>query len=568
MTDAPGRRTRAAVLAAALAAVALTGGGQAAPAQATTSARTVAPVLTCPALSGVDFSGVPGAPATILSATLVPAGTNGVSYEYCDVKGVVAPQVQFELQLPTRTYLGRYLQEGCGGYCGNVGVSASPAASAGCVPLNTGTFAVGQDDEGHIGGGATDVWAIGDPQSKVDFGYRSEHVFALAAKAVQASFYGAPPAKSYYDGCSDGGREALMEAQRYPTDFNGILAGAPAQNQAALNAIEEPYEATLDFTPSGQVILPASKLTMLHAAVIAACATPGLRDGTIEDPRDCAFQPSSLQCPANVDAAGCLTTAQVDVVNKIYNGAVSRTGEHLYTGGEPKGTENLWQGILIPPDGQGQAAIFFTKIGSGYLRYVGQWVARPQATVNTNAYTVQNLLSYRDGLGRIYDATDPDLTAFYRAGGKLIQWAGWADQFIPPTTSTTYYQAVLDTMGARRVGEFYRLYMFPGVGHCGGGYGPNQFDLLTPLVDWVESGTTPSRVVASAATYSRPVYPYPTRVRYAGQGDVNSAASYVPYQPATRYDDHFAWAGAPFRSGYELWCRFDGTRMVCTARSS
>jgi feruloyl esterase len=198
----------------------------------------LAPKYDCAAMAQQDFSQVKGAPTTILAATLATAkSATGTSYQYCDVSGIVYPQVQFELQLPTTTYSGRYLQEGCGGYCGNVGVN-QPAATgqAGideCVPLNNGEFALGQDDEGHIGGGGTEAWAIDDPMLKVDFGYRSEHVFALAAKAIIASFYGSAPAHSYYDGCSDGGREALMEAQRYPADFNGIIAGAPAFTRRA-----------------------------------------------------------------------------------------------------------------------------------------------------------------------------------------------------------------------------------------------------------------------------------------------------------------------------------------------
>jgi feruloyl esterase len=207
------------------------------------------------AVASEDFSQVTGAPATILSATLVmPAAGSSTTYPYCDVKGMVAPQVQFELQLPTNTYARRYLQEGCGGYCGNVGVS-QPAASgqAGvdeCVPLNNGEFALGRDDEGHIGGGNTEAWAVDDPMLKVDFGYLSEHVFALA-------------------------------------DFNGIIAGAPAFNQAALNAMEEPYESKADETSSGQPILTAAQSAVLHNDIISQCADPGLRDGTIQDPRDC-----------------------------------------------------------------------------------------------------------------------------------------------------------------------------------------------------------------------------------------------------------------------------------------
>jgi feruloyl esterase len=194
------------------------------------------------------------------------------------------------------------------------------------VPLNNGQFALGQDDEGHIGGGNTEAWAIDDPVLKLDFGYLSEHVFAVAAKAIIASYYGSAPKYSYYDGCSDGGREALMEAQRFPRDFNGIIAGAPAFNQAALNAMEEPYESTADATPAGQPILTAAKSAVLHDDIISQCADPGLRDGTIQDPRDCQPDWPKIQCPAGAtDTTGCLTAAEVAAAKRLYTGAVAPT---------------------------------------------------------------------------------------------------------------------------------------------------------------------------------------------------------------------------------------------------
>ena len=567
--------------------------------QALRSLGTVLPKYACAQLAGQDFSQISEAPTTILSATQVnPGSTTGggstVSYPYCDVKGIVAPQVQFELQLPTSSYAQRYLQEGCGGYCGNVGVS-QPGASgqAGideCVPLNNGEFALGQDDEGHIGGGNTEAWAIDDPVLKLDFGYLSEHVFALAAKAIIASYYGSAPKYAYYDGCSDGGREALMEAQRYPRDFNGIIAGAPAFNQAALNAMEEPYESVTDETSNGSPILTAAASAVVHADIVKQCADPGLRDGTIQDPRDCHPDWATIQCPAGATStASCLTAAQVAAAKRLYTGAVAPDGEHLYTGGEPYGAEGAWPGIVIPA-GTGPGAedtTFFHNIGIGYLREVGRW--RDDLTLDLdhrfgfNQQTFDKYVSHGDpaNVSSIVDATDPNLSAFYQAGGKLIQWQGWADQFIPPTGSVAYRQAVIDTMGASTAGKFYRLYMFPGVYHCGGGYGPSVFDLLTPLANWVEQGHAPASVTAALVSggtgapgtepstgtveLTRPVYPYPEQVRYSGSGNPDQAASYVPVAPATQHQDDYRWAGYPFRSGYEQWCRLSGSgkALVC-----
>jgi hypothetical protein len=556
---------------------------------------TLTPKYSCTELASQDFSQIPGAPATILSATLVTPASGGTSYPYCQVDGIVAPQVQFQLQLPTTSYAQRYLQEGCGGYCGSVGVS-QPAASgqAGvdeCVPLNNGEFALGQDDEGHIGGGNTEAWAVDDPMLKVDFGYLSEHVFAVAAKAIIASFYGQAPRYSYYDGCSDGGREALMEAQRFPHDFNGIIAGAPAFNQAALNAMEEPYESTADETPAGQPILTAAKAAVLHTDIIAQCADPGLKDGTIQDPRDCQPDWAKIQCAAGAtDTSTCLTAAEVAAARRLYAGAVAPDGEHLYTGGEPYGAEGAWPGIVIPATGTTEDATFFHSIGLGYLRWVGLWRDKLSLNLDTGfPFSQQTFDEYvaknnPANLASVVDATDPNLTAFYRAGGKLIQWQGWADQFIPPYGSVAYRQAVIDTMGAATVSQFYRLYMFPGVYHCGGGYGPNVFDLLTPLIDWVERGQAPDRVVAALVSggtgaagtgpatgtveLTRPVYPYPEEVRYSGSGSTTEASSFTGFFPAKRFNDDIQWAGFPFTSGYEEWCDLDGTgqNLVCVRR--
>jgi len=561
--------------------------------QALVQRAALTPRYDCTDLPGQDFSQVKGAPTTILSATVKTAtSATGTSYQYCDVSGIVNPQVQFELQLPTQTYTGRYLQEGCGGYCGNVGVG-QPAASgqAGideCVPLNNGELALGQDDEGHIGGGSTEAWAIDDPVLKLDFGYLSEHVFALAAKAIIASFYGQGPAYSYYDGCSDGGREALMEAQRFPADFNGIIAGAPAFNQAALNAMEEPYESTADETASGSPILTAAGTTILHNFIISQCADPALHDGTIQDPNDCHPNWPAVQCSASL-TSNCLTTAEIAAAKRLYAGAVAPNGEHLYTGGEPYGAESGWPGIVIPATtGAGaEDTTFFHSIGLGYLRWVGLWSDKLSLNLGTSfPFDLATFHEYVNtsnpaNLASIVDATDPNLTAFYKDGGKLIQWQGWADQFIPPEGSVAYRQAVINTMGATTASKFYRLYMFPGVYHCGGGYGPNVFDLLTPLINWVEQGSAPSAVVAAAVSggtgpagtgsatgtveYTRPVYPYPEEVRYSGTGDVNDASSYAGYLPATPANDNYRWAGYPFTSGYESWCtlRDDDMALVC-----
>lgn len=543
------------------------------------------PTVGCQELTGRDFTNLgEGAAAAVSSAALVP-GDGASASEYCRVQGFIAPQIGFELRLPTTTYRGRYLQLGCGGYCGAIDPAQQPAVSTGCAPVTAGSLVVGQDDQGHRDTATADVWAA-DPYLKVDFGYRSEHVFAVVAKAVITAFYGVRPQFSYFDGCSDGGRQALMEAQRYPTDFDGILAGAAALNQTALNAFEDAYLATVDYRRDGSVIVPAAKVDVVHAAAVAACADPGLRDGTIADPRRCRFDPASMACPAGRDEPGCLTAEQVEVVRKIYAGAVAADGTHLYTGGEPVGSEPQWLGLIVPVDGHGLQSTVMYRIATGFLRWVGRWQPDPRQGIDTGLFTVANLRSALDSIGGLYDATNPDLSAFALRGGKLIQWHGWSDGYVPPVGSISYRQALIDTLGQQTVDSFHRLYMFPGMYHCRGGYGPNRVDLLTPLMQWTERDQAPAAVVAtktstdsngsaaSAAavpaaggtvTSSRPVYPYPQRATYGGIGDSTSAAAYSALLPDP-IDDHFRWAGGDFRPGTALWCDSDGRQLNCTRR--
>ncbi|MEV6539477.1 tannase/feruloyl esterase family alpha/beta hydrolase [Streptomyces sp. NPDC051665] len=557
------------------------------------------PKISCTELLQKDFGALDDAATSVASASVVAKG-DANAYEYCDVKGTVAPQIQFELRLPTKTYRQRYLQEGCGGYCGMVGVSAQPAASTGCAPVTDGSFALGQDDQGHVStsgtsGGSAEVWAT-NPQLKVDFGYRSEHAFATAAKAITKAFYGAEPTYSYYDGCSDGGRETLMEVQRYPGDFSAALVGAPAFNQTALNAMQEAYLSTIDFRADGSTILPASKLGTLHKAVLAKCADPKLNNHLIQDPATCAFDPASLKCADNKDSSSCLTSEQVDVVRKAYAGATAPDGTHLYTGGQPYGSETAWEGLFIPKAGQGQSSVQLYGIGLGFLRWVGKWEADPTLKLDASLFTVDTFKAYQREVSGIYDATDPDLTKFHEAGGKLIQWHGLTDPNIPPTGTRAYRQAVIDTMGQDKADDFYRLYLFPGVNHCGGGDGPDSFDLLSKLISWRETGRTPGAVIASRTSggnqpggpaggqlgggdtkasasagsteptvaYTRPVHPYPQLVAYDGSGDKKDAANYRAYMPDKLPDDHFKWAGS-FSSGYQEWCETkDGKSMSCS----
>jgi hypothetical protein len=504
------------------------------------------PRVSCAALAAVDVSARVGAGTGISSAT---SGTSAAGQPICDVRGVIAPQIQYEVQLPLRTYRQRYLQTGCGGLCGSLAVSVQ--AAVGCAPVADGSFALASDNQGHVAGGSADGNFGVDPLLRADFAARADHLTALAAKALIVAFYGQQPRYSYFDGCSQGGHEGLTEAQRFPHDFTGILAGAPASITTELNAFNQPWLARVDFDPAGHVILPATKLPVLHNAVLARCdGIDGLVDGQLDDPRRCAFDPAVLSCPAAQDAPGCLTPAQVAVVRRIYSGAVDPRGRALYPGGEPFGSELAWAGWMIPTDPAAtESSTIAWRIGNGWVKYLA-FAPNPPLSFTLNDIRFDDATFARvRRLAAFYDATDPDLTAFERAGGKLILWHGWADQAIPPTGTVAYYQAVQDRMGGLAATQrFARLYMFPGVFHCGGGAAPNTFDLLTPLLTWVEGGVAPTRVTATetnagTVARTRPVFPYPQVARYDGTGSTDDAANFVPADPPGPVEDHVRWLG-------------------------
>ncbi|HVQ90022.1 MAG TPA: tannase/feruloyl esterase family alpha/beta hydrolase [Mycobacteriales bacterium] len=505
----------------------------------------VPPRLDCSALTGVDVSRQVGAGTGVTAAAV---GTAAAGYPVCDVRGVIAPQIRFQLQLPTETYRQRYLQAGCGGLCGVLAINVR--AGAGCVPVTDGMFATGSDDQGHLIAGGADGNFGTDPQLRTDFAYRADHLTALVAKALIAAFYGQPPRYSYFDGCSQGGHEGLTEAQRFPDDFDGILAGAPASITTELYTFHQAWLARVNFDPAGRVILPAAKLPALHAAVLADCdGLDGLVDGQLDDPRACSFDPATLACPAGADAPTCLTPAQVAVAGKLYSGAVDARGEHLYPGGQPYGSELAWPGWLIPAGDGAQNSTTAWKLGNGWVRYLAFGTNPPlSATLNDIGFDRTTFERARR-LAGLYDATDPDLTAFRRSGGKLILWHGWADQAIPPTGTVAYYQAIQDRSGGLAgTREFARLFMFPGVYHCGGGPAPNSFDLLTPLLNWVERATPPDSVTAArldagSVIRTRPVFAYPQVARYRGTGSTDDATNFAPADPPRPGHDRFPWLG-------------------------
>lgn len=515
----------------------------------------IAPRVDCASLARMDLTGVPGAPARITSA----ADTTNNGLAYCAVGGYIAPQTAFRVLLPRTTWEGDYLQEGCGGFCGSVTVSVQPQAAVGCAPAINGAFVLASDDQGHEAAVTDGIWAAQDPALRVVFGYTSEHSLALVAKAITAGYYGQRPAHSYFDGCSDGGHEALALAQRYPTDFNGILAGAPANNWAPLLGVFQTWAARANMDATGHQILATDKLPALHAAVMKVCANS---DGIIVDPRTCTFDPSSIACPQGVDTADCLTPAQVTTVRNEYRGPTDPAGRNLFDGGEPYGSELAWAGWLVgsPGDSNAPADTVAGQFGLNYLKYMAYWKNPPQSfTIRDFPFTDASYEKLAP-LGGIYNATDPDLRAFRDHGGKLILYHGWADQAIPPFATIDYYRALEREMGGFTAAQqFSRLYMVPGAYHCLGGGDPSvSGDLLTPLLTWVEHGTAPDALTFSVLSqtvgtpqHTLTVAPFDALRPAPDNNGLNSKYQYIASKTA-------------YQPGNELWCRQDGPTLRCT----
>ena len=524
------------------------------PATASSALTGITPALPCAQLTQLDLGSLKGASTEIASATTVAAEDNKQGHwGACDVHGLIAPQIQFEILLPTSTWQGDYLQDGCGAYCGSVGIQT--AAAAGCAPLTNGAFAIATDNEGHYGTAGFDAAFGADPTLRAGFGYQSEHQLALAAKAIIAKYYGTAARHAYFDGCSQGGHEGLTEAQRYPHDFNGIIAGSPASIMTELNLFYQAWNAQANTTADGRPILTTANLGPLHQAVLNKCdAADGTRDGLISDPFACHFDPASIACHGQApNDELCLTAAQVTAARKLYQGPRDAQGKLLYPGWQVPGSEPNWVAWLVPA--APGAPTIDQVIAQSTLRYmVGKDIngAATYRDVTFTASEFRRVTAANDGM---YDAIDPDLSAFKATGGKLILWAGWADPAISPVGTVAYYTAVEKAMGgSAATQQFARLFMLPGMSHCSGGQGPSTFDALTAMTDWVTKGQAPDSLLTSAtdasgkATATRPVYPYPNIAVDTTNGPTNEASSYTA-EPGTRLGT-LDWLGS-FRSGYE-----------------
>jgi len=445
----------------------------------------------CADLQATDLTDIGGAGSRITAST--SATQNGTSV--CAVEGTLAPSIGFKVLLPTQTWTQRYLQVGCGGLCGRIGLESG--AADGCAPLNAGEFVTASTDMGHQGQSAD--FGL-DAQKRADFAHRGVHLTALAAKKLIKLYYGQDAAYAYFNGCSDGGREALIEAQRYPEDFNGIIAGAPALNFLVQNTLYHGWQARSNTDPDGKAILVAAHMPLLHKAVLAQCdGLDGQVDGLIADPRACHFDPAVLQCPADAKAGDttCLSTQEVMAARRLYDGPRDpATGKRLTISGPQPGSELAWVGVFIPrtKDGSAMSAMVSQQVLGSLAFEDPAWTGTQLKDLRFDANTFKQLQARH----ALFDATNPDLTPFAAAGHKLILWHGWSDPHISPLNTIAYHEAVQAQMGAQRTHTFERLYLLPGVYHCGDGEGPSAIDLLTSMMNWVERGVAPGAIQANA----------------------------------------------------------------------
>lgn len=464
--------------------------------------------------------------ATVTSAKAVAAGQfvppgarqamSGLP-AFCRVALTIKPShdsdIKSEVWLPLAGWNGRFQQVGNGAWGGSVQYGALAAA------VQRG-YAAASTDTGHTGTDAS--FAMGHPEKLVDFGYRAVHETAVQSKATIAALYGTQPRFSYFNGCSGGGRQAFMEAQRYPQDFDGIVAGAPGYDRTdvgfqTIGMIQATHKGAASFIPAG-------KHAMLHQAAVNACdANDGLKDGLITDPRTCRFDPGILECK-NADGPSCLTKPQIEAARKIYASVIDpRTGKEIATGLEP-GSELHWASVA----GERPHAMYHDLF---------RFIVFQDPNWDFRSLDVgKHLDRARKADHGILAATSTDLTPFVARGGRLLIYHGWEDQNIPPRGSISYYERLVATMGPRSVNDAVRLYMVPGMGHCGGGDGPNNFDMVTALERWREQGQAPAAILASKVesgrvTRTRPLCPYPQVAKYKGSGSLDRAESFACAMP-------------------------------------
>jgi feruloyl esterase len=479
------------------------------------------PKVTCGALrslTGYEFS--------VITATNVTGTSDAPGH--CRVSGQILPEIRFEVNLPASWNRRLYM-------FGNGGFAGEPFDADGRVlhrnsALQHG-FAVAATNTGHDLAAEPLATFATNRQKLIDYAFRAVHTTADTAKKLVRAYYGEPQSRAYFDGCSTGGRQGLISAQRFPQDFDGIVVGAPVLNFSGTMVSYAWIIRALADAP-----IPTAKLKNLAERIYARCdENDGLKDGLVDDPRNCEFMPSRdlTKCSGDSDGADCFTNKQIGALEKIYADVPSQ-GERFFPGWpvsaeiEADGRSG-WDGWLVRDTGRPRSVLF----SESFFRYMGF----PETVPNYDlaGFDFDKDPARLNWISQVLDATDPDLSQFQSHGGKIIMYYGWADPALNARMGVEYYEKVAKRMSSSTT-RFFRLFMVPGMFHCRGGVGVSSFDAMTPLVTWVEKGEAPeritgARIVEGKTVRTRPLCPYPQVARYKGSGGIDDAANFVCLQP-------------------------------------
>ncbi len=468
-----------------------------------------------------------------IAAAAVPA--SGGTPEFCRVTGVLSPEIAFEVSLPAK-WNGRFYMIGNGGHAGDA-LDNPGRVTQRNEALALG-FAFAQTNTGHYASkepGATFV--MSNQQKAIDYAWRAVHLTAVTAKAITNDYYGKRISRAYWDSCSNGGRQGMMEAERFPEDFDGIVAASPWVDQTGFTIGAMWNQKAL----SGAGVTEA-KLALVGSKVMEKCdAIDGLKDGLIDDPRKCSFDTKRdvPQCAAGADGADCLTEAQAEAIAKVYSGPVSN-GKAIFPGFMPGseavtagrgGEASGWMNLIVGAQPDAKPADF--NLAEGTMRFLV--FKPPMPDYNYRTFDYDRDIHLLDAWSKEADAKNPDLSKFRKRGGKVIMTYGWADAILQPMMGVNYFEAAVAKSGADTT-QFFRLFMAPGMAHCGGGNGPDRHDSMTAMIDWVEKGKAPdtmvaSRVVNGKVVRTRPLCVYPQVARYSGQGSIDDAENFKCVKP-------------------------------------
>lgn len=484
------------------------------------SAGSIASSNDCSAVRGISDSKL-----RITLAESVPASDELPAY--CRVIGKIAPEIGFEIRLPSKDWNGKFYMVGCGGFCGVIKSDAPGFANR----INYGlkrNYAVATTDSGHREKSNWDAgWGLDNRRGEFNWGSLAITKTAAVTKRVIDRFYGKKPRLSYFAGCSTGGRMAAMQALRYPNDFDGIIAGAPGLNYTKLVGNYFAWMLQHNTDENGKEIITQADVPIINQYVFKECdGKDGLRDGLIDDPRACNFRPERIQCGRS-KSQNCLSKKKVDALRKLHEVPRNDNGEALFAGKNTVGTSYYWPKWLTSTGIKtAESPLLIPKIGRNFLRYLA-FDKDPGPEYQVSEFDFNYDPPRMEHMGKVYNSDNPDLTDFKQNGGKILFWHGWSDAVIPPGMTIDYYERMIQHFGSLdAVREFTRFYLFPGMDHCGvfpgRGIQQNGFDILSALEDWVENGNAPEELMSTKydrqgkEVWTRPVCPYPNIAKHRG----------------------------------------------------